>query len=194
VTGALRSVDGIPIWSVRGELRGEGWTSADLGLVENSVLAVNDSLGLLLLWDNSPFAASETVHAIRAETGERAFDVTCATGSEVGASLATGGTRSSTSPDGRYAVKGPVSFSSDEAVCLGGGDQQSVSLTAVDDDGTSYGVSAEGDLVVAPLNGDPQVSALPSGASTPLGIMTGGIAVHWDDASGYITGNPIAAR
>jgi len=96
------------------------------------------------------------------------------------------------SPNGKFGVWQDVWYTSDQIKCFGGGEgQQRVALTAVTDDGTAFGMASEGGFVVVRPGEEPTVMPMPSGALPPIGIMSGDIAVHWEPATGVITGNPI---
>jgi hypothetical protein len=100
------------------------------------------------------------------------------------------------SPNGRYGVLEAYWISGDEVRCYAGDrDTRGVEFTAVDDNGTAYGTTLEmnatvdPELVVIAADGSIAVSPLPQGASAPVGIMEGGIAIHVRGDT--ITGNPI---
>lgn len=95
------------------------------------------------------------------------------------------------SPSGEYAVLDSLLWDGSTVTCIGGGEgQRSVTLTAITDEGTAYG-SAGGDLLVeVPASGEPTTSDLPEGAQPPIGIMDGGLAIHYDP-DGVITANPV---
>ncbi|MDN5767671.1 MAG: hypothetical protein L0H96_18350 [Humibacillus sp.] len=96
------------------------------------------------------------------------------------------------SPNREHLVDGPLRLGADgKAECIGGGSgQKRVSLSAVTDSGRAFG-TAGSDLVDVAADGTAKTVPLPSGATAPIGIMTGNVAVHWNANSAVITGNPI---
>lgn len=96
------------------------------------------------------------------------------------------------SPNRRHFVDGPMRLNADgKAECIGGGvGQKRVSLSAVTDSGRAFG-TAGSDLVDVAPDGTAKTVPLPNGATVPIGVMTGNVAVHWDANSAVITGNPI---
>ena len=189
------AVASIPFWSNSSELQTESWNSRDLGLGMSSVMVIDPGQGLLLLQDTSGTGDADTFSMVQAETGAILYTVSCPTDQYGGgASGASGRTTARNSPNGQYSVAGRLTFSATESRCVGGGDQQNVNLTAVDDDGTAYGETADGQLVVVALGVEPQVFELPADAHSPIGVMTGDIAVHRDERTGVVTGNHITSK
>lgn len=189
------AVASIPFWSNTSELQTESWNSRDLGLGMSSVMVIDPGQGLLLLQDTSGNGEADTFSMVQAETGAILYTVSCPTDQYGwGASGGNDGTLAQNSPNRQYGVAGRLTFSATESRCVGGGDQQNVTLTAVDDDGTAYGETADGQLVVVALGGEPQVSELPAGARSPIGVMKGDIAVHRDERTGVVTGNHITSK
>ncbi len=86
-------------------------------------------------------------------------------------------------------------MSETEGKCFGGGDgEKKIEFTAVADDGTAYGETEDGELVVVTNGGEAEVFE----ALVPVGVMNGDIAIHvsgeddegvWGDPT--ITANPI---
>ena len=189
------AVAGIPVWSDTSELQTESWNARELGLGMSSIMVIDPGQGLLLLQDTSGRGDADTFSMVQAETGAILYTVSCPTNQYgMGASGASGKTPAVNSPNGQYSVAGSLAFSATESRCVGGGDQQKVTLTAVDDDGTAYGETEDGQLVVVALGGEPQVSELPANAHSPIGVMTGDIAVHRDESTGVVTGNHIMSK
>lgn len=184
-------VGGIPFWFNASEIQTEQWNSRDLDLGASGVEMVDQALGLLLLSNTSGRGVDpDALAMVDAAAGEVLYTVSCPTNEYgFGASGGNNGNTARNSPNGEYGVAARLLYSSETSQCVGGGEQQNVSLTAVDDNGTAYGRSEEGDLVVVPFGGEPEVSAFPSGAMPPVGVMTGNLAIHW--ISGTVTGNPI---
>ncbi len=82
------------------------------------------------------------------------------------------------------------------ADCTGGGEgQRSVTFTAVTDEGRAFGLAGQGGsdalFVDSKPGEEPETSDLPEDARPPIGVMEGGLAVHWDAKTGVITANPI---
>jgi len=46
-------------------------------------------------------------------------------------------------------------------------------------------------LVDATPGQEPQTHELPEGAASPIGVMEGDLAIHWESKTGIITANPI---
>lgn len=192
---SVKTVDGIPFWSNASELQTESWNARDLGLGMSDVKLIDDSNGLLLLSNTSGKGDTEALSMVKAETGAILYTVSCPTDRYGwGASGGNDGSVARNSPNGQYGVAARLLFSAATSQCVGGGEQQNVGLTAVDNNGTAYGSSEEGDLVVVSFGGEPKVSPLPAGASAPIGVMNGNIAIHWDQNTGIATGNPIKAN
>ncbi len=99
------------------------------------------------------------------------------------------------SPNGEYGVNGTIWMSETEGKCFGGGDgEKTIEFRAVADDGTAYGETEDGELVVVTTGGEAEVFE----ALVPVGVMNGDIAIHvsgeddegvWGDPT--ITANPI---
>lgn len=71
-----------------------------------------------------------------------------------------------------------------------------MTFSAVTDEGRAFGSAGEGGsdtLFVDSTPGqEPQTHDLPEGARPPIGVMEGGLAVHWESRTGIITANPLA--
>ena len=201
-------VAGVPFWLSKNNsaspnvLNSESWTLTEVpgiaqkDIFEMSVLAVDNKLGLIVVQVGHGATAERSYFAVQAKTGKVAYALDCPGYSHSDSSTNT----SRNSPNGQYGVLESLWLSESKGQCFGGGEQKSVELFAVGDDGTAYGDSALGtgqgnELVVVPAGGEPKVSHAP----TPVGVMNGGIAIHVDGlrAEGttfrgsMITGNPI---
>ncbi|SFB09255.1 hypothetical protein SAMN05216266_104291 [Amycolatopsis marina] len=188
-------VDGIAFWKDGSGLHTERWTSRDLDLGSSGVAVVDRALGLLLLENTSGRGEDrDALSMVKADSGDVLYTVSCPKEPGIGASGGNIANTAVNSPNGKYGVSAALLYSAEQSQCVGGGEQQKVSLTAVDDNGTGYGLTEKDDLVVVPLGGEPAVSKLPGGASPPIGFMTGNIAVHWNESSGTVTGNAIIER
>lgn len=100
------------------------------------------------------------------------------------------------SPSRSWGVLGPMRFDSEgQATCIGEEGQRKVRLTAVTDDGRSFGLASQsgGDdvLVDVSATGDISTAPLPEGAAPPVGVMKDGLAIHFDAHTGTLTANPI---
>lgn len=100
------------------------------------------------------------------------------------------------SPDRSWGVLGPMRLDkAGAATCFGGEEQREVRLTAVTDEGRAFGVATEGgtDDLLVDINpsGDITTTALTGGATPPVGVMSGGVAIHWDPLKAALTANPI---
>lgn len=127
-----------------------------------------------------------STYAVDARSGEVIDELECSNAEHTDGDTNVG----RNSPNGEYSVLEAYWISADEVRCFAGDDDtKGVEFTAVDDDGTAYGTSSEDELAVVTADGEAQVSDLPDGASAPIGIMDGGIAVHLRGST--ITGNPI---
>lgn len=190
------TVSGIPYWaSGSDDILTENWNARDLGLGMSDVKLIDDRQGLLLLSNTSGKGDTDALSMVQAETGAILYTVSCPTDQYGwGASGGNDGNAARNSPNGQYGVAAGLVFSAVKSQCVGGGEQQNVGLTAVGNNGTAYGETAEGELVVVSLGSEPEVSPLPEGASAPIGVMDGNIAIHWDQITGVATGNPINAN
>lgn len=191
-------VGDVPFWLTKDNsaatnvLHGGSWTLSefpgiDEEIFEMDVLAVDNRLGLIVVQAGHGATDALAYFAVRAETGEVAYEFDCPDYSHTNSSTNI----ANSSPDGEYGVHESIRLSASKARCFGGGDgQKSVELQTVDDDGTAYGLTdpdttEDHDLVVIPSGGEPEISDAP----IPAGIMDGGIAVHLVQST--ITGNPI---
>lgn len=100
------------------------------------------------------------------------------------------------SPSRSWGVLGPMRLDkAGNAECFGGEGQRTVRLTAVTDEGHAFGLATQagGDSVFVdvPPTGEIATSPLPEGAAPPVGVMEGGLAIHWDAHTGTLTANPI---
>lgn len=199
-------IDGVPVWTEAGDsgngevLSAENWQGLEYSFAERKEV-VNRERGLVLVDEPDTDDESLVGHILNIHTGDVLFSITSETNAfaehEVGRywSPVGDGESSVCSPSGEFSVSGALWISESEGRCIGGGDgQQNVTLTAVDDAGTAYGISEESKLVTVPAGGEAQVSDLPEvGApntpSPPFAIMDGGLALHWDGLT--VTANPI---
>lgn len=100
------------------------------------------------------------------------------------------------SPSRSWGVLGPMRLDSEgNATCFGGEGQRTVRLTAVTDEGRAFGVASQagGDSVFVDVTptGEIATSPLPEDAAPPVGVMSGGLAIHWDAHTATLTANPI---
>ncbi|EPH03220.1 hypothetical protein HMPREF1531_01277 [Propionibacterium sp. oral taxon 192 str. F0372] len=157
------------------------WTLQDFpNLPEKEVsaidpLAIDNKLGLLIVQAMHGAAPKPSYFAVKAETGEIAYELSCPGYSHSDASTNI----ARNSPNGKYGVMESIWISADKGRCIGGGEQKEVELLAVDDSGTAYGTWAEEKMdddqfVTVPANGEAKVST----GYYPVGIMTGGLGVH----------------
>lgn len=195
-TTAIGTVGDTVITAIEADASGAGggfesdnWSTADLGLVENPtgtrIDAVDQAMGQVLITAVSKNRedVAEATALVQADSGEIVMEVECSPITF---------TTFQHSPNGEHRIAGPLLISGTQATCIGGGaGQQEVTLTALSDDGTAYGRASEGELVTVSLGGEPETLPLPDSADAPIGVLEGNIAVHWDGASGVITGNPI---
>lgn len=156
-----------------------------------SILAIDRKQGLSVLSVTPlPYGESEPpIYVVDTKTGQVVYELQCPD------LLSTGEMIARNSPNGKYGVAGPFWMSETEGKCFGGGDgQKTIEFSAVDDNGTAYGETDEGELVVITKGGEPKVSDAP----VPIGVMNGNIAIHidgerpaafWVDPT--ITANPI---
>lgn len=175
---------------------GSGWSSDDLlpnEATTNAQVFGSDADTLVLGRWNEPTAG-------RGEGGEVAFQVLDAASGEVLATPECGPATASpfvVSPNSEWKVAGSLRLSpQNTGDCTGGGEgQRSVTFSAVTDEGRAFGLAGQGGsdaLFVDSRPGEePETSDLPEGARPPIGVMEGGLAVHWDAKTGVITANPI---
>lgn len=175
---------------------GSGWSSDDLLPSEeaaNAQVFGSDADTLLLGRWNEPAAG-------RGEAGAVVFQVLDAASGKVLASPQCGPATESqfvVSPDRQWKVAGPLHISPQNAGdCTGGGEgQRSVTFTAVTDEGRAFGLAGQGGsdalFVESKPGEEPETSDLAEGVQPPIGVMKGGLAVHWDAKTGVITANPI---
>lgn len=100
------------------------------------------------------------------------------------------------SPSRSWGVLGPMRLDSEgNATCVGKEGQRKVRLTAVTDEGRAFGLASQSgadDLLVdVSATGDISTAPLPEGAAPPVGVMKGGLAIHFDAPTGVLTANPI---
>ncbi|HMS48847.1 hypothetical protein [Candidatus Neomicrothrix sp.] len=156
-----------------------------------NILAIDRKQGLSVL-ELTPLPYGESappIYVVDTKTGQVVYELQCPD------LLSTGEMIARNSPNGRYGVAGPFWMSGTEGKCFGGGDgQKTIEFSAVDDNGTAYGETDEGELVVITKGGEPEVSDAP----VPIGVMDGNIAIHIDGEKGAgfwfdstITANPI---
>lgn len=161
------------------------WSTGDLDLLDytqsSSIEALDLALGLVVV---GAHASEHAFAVVDAATGDVVSDIECRPATFASAV---------TSPNSKHSVVGPLQLTAHDAQCVGGGEgQQTVTLTAVTDDGTAYGRASEGNLVVVPAGGgEPETSALPDGANPPIGFLEGNLAVHYDAGQGIVTANPV---
>ncbi len=134
------------------------------------------------------------------EPGEVLFQVLDAASGEVLATPECGPAVESpfvVSPDRAWKVVSSLRLSPQNVGdCTGGGEgQRSVRFTAVTDDGRAFGLASQGGadplFVDSKPGEEPETSDLNEGVQPPIGVMEGGLAVHWDAKTGVITANPI---
>lgn len=188
-------VNGITIWSDNGgnNLVTETWRDDD----HTGPNLVDQPRGRLLVSERGSSLKYGSV--LDAQTGSILFDIECEDDSRSSNGSSTwanpsGGIETVSSPNSQYLISGAIWLADTEGRCLGGGEgQQDVTLTAVDDAGTAYGMTSEGKLVVVPSNGEHQVSELPEtgahGGVSPFAVMDGDLALHWNGST--ISANPI---
>jgi len=176
-------VEDVLLWDESGGfgLVSETWRNDDYSFLDG---LVDVARGRILVRERAVPAPEGYVGSmLDVRTGEVLFDISCPE------DLRAFGDASS-SPSGEFMVSGPLWVSGSEGRCIGGGEgEQSVELTAVADDGTAFGMSEEGSLVVAEPSGEVAVSELPDGAGAPFAVMSGNTALH--RSGGTITANPI---
>lgn len=174
-----------------------GWSSTDSLPDENTVngqVFGSDADSLVLGRWNEPAAGS-------GEAGEVAFQVIDAASGQTFGTLECGpavATQFAVSPNRQWKIAGSLRLSpQNEGDCTGGGEgQRTVRFSAVTDQGRAFGSAGEGGsdtLFVDSTPGqEPQTHDLPEGARPPIGVMEGGLAVHWESRTGIITANPLA--
>lgn len=160
------------------------WKTGDLGLVKyaltSTVEGVDPILGRVVV---GAHGSANKFAVVNASNGKIESKIECKPSTL---------TQATSSPNGTHSVLGPLQLSEKDARCVGGGKgQQDVTLTAVADDGTAYGRTSKGDLIVVPDGeGEPRTTELPDGANPPIGMLEGGLAVHYDSEQGVVTANP----
>lgn len=174
-----------------------GWSSTDSLPDEKTVngqVFGSDADSLVLGRWNEPAAGS-------GEAGEVAFQVVDAASGQTFGTLECGPAVAQpfvVSPSREWKVTGSLRLSpQNEGDCTGGGEgQRSVTFSAVTDEGRAFGLAGQGGsdaLFVDSRPGEePETSELPEGARPPIGVMEGGLAVHWESRTGIITANPLA--
>ena len=174
-----------------------GWSSTDSLPDEKTVngqVLGSDADSLVLGRWNEPAAGS-------GEAGEVAFQVVDAASGQTFGTLECGPAVAQpfvVSPSREWKVTGSLRLSpQNEGDCTGGGEgQRSVTFSAVTDEGRAFGLAGQGGsdaLFVDSRPGEePETSELPEGARPPIGVMEGGLAVHWESRTGIITANPLA--
>lgn len=175
---------------VRGEdgtYSADGWDTSSTAPADASSTDIRGVIGsdaLVVRWYSGQGAEGEESGAILdAATGEVLAPIEgCVP--EVAATATA-------SPSGEFAVLDSLLWDGETATCVGGGDsQREVVLTAVSDEGTAYGSAGDSLLAEVPAEGEPTTSDLTDGARPPIGIMGGGLAIHYD-GEGILTANPI---
>lgn len=185
-TGSVNTVAsfGSAVWSSNASLPNEATINAQV--------FGSDADTLVLGRWNEPTAG-------RGEGGEVAFQVLNAASGKVLATPECGPATASplvVSPNSEWKVTGPLRINPQNAGdCTGGGEgQRSVTFSAVTDEGRAFGLAGQGGsdaLFVDAKSGEvPETSDLPEGARPPIGVMEGGLAIHWDGRTGIITANP----
>ena len=176
---------------------GSGWSSDDLlpnEAVANAQVLGSDADALLLGRWNEPTAG-------RGEAGAVVFQVLDAASGKVLASPECGpavATQFAVSPNRQWKVAGSLRLSpQNTGDCTGGGEgQRSVTFSAVTDEGRAFGLAGQGGsdtlFVDSKAGEEPETHDLPEGARSPIGVMEGGLAVHWESRTGIITANPLA--
>lgn len=186
-TGSVNTLSsfGSPGWSSNDSLPNEATTNAQV--------FGSDADTLVLGRWNEPTAG-------RGEGGEVAFQVLDAASGKVLATPECGPATASplvVSPNSEWKVAGPLRLSPQNAGdCTGGGEgQRSVTFSAVTDQGRAFGLAGQGGsealFVDSKPGEEPETSELPEGARPPIGVMEGGLAIHWKAKTGVITANPI---
>ena len=134
------------------------------------------------------------------EPGEVLFQVLDAASGQVLATPGCGPAVESpfiVSPDRAWKVVSSLRLSPQNAGdCTGGGEgQRSVTFSAVTDQGRAFGLAGQGGsdalFVDSKPGEEPETSELPEGARPPIGVMEGGLAIHWKAKTGVITANPV---
>lgn len=173
-----------------------GWSSTDSLPDEKTVLAQvfgSDADSLLLGRWNEPAAGSGEAGAIIFQVVDAASGQTFGT-LECGPAVAQPFV---VSPSREWKVTDSLRLSpQNEGDCTGGGEgQRTVRFTAVTDEGRAFGLAGQGGsealFVDSKAGEEPETHDLPKGARSPIGVMEGGLAVHWDAETGIITANPI---
>lgn len=193
-TGAISvGATAISVWeggadATRGFI-GPGWdsgTSAPSSQFTSSSVETSDADRLLVArWVVPSLTATKMqVQVLDAATGKVLSKPTCEPDPTTNLLVA--------SPNRQHFVDGPMRLDAEgHATCIGGGENQKrVTLTAVADDGRAFGL-AGGGLADVAADGSARIVPLPVGTEFPIGVMDGGIAVHWDSNEAVITGNKI---
>lgn len=173
-----------------------GWSSTDSLPDEKTVngqVFGSDADSLVLGRWNEPAAGS-------GEAGEVAFQVVDAASGQTFGTLECGPAVAQpfvVSPSREWKVTGSLRLSpQNEGDCTGGGEgQRTVRFTAVTDEGRAFGLAGQGGsdalFVDSKPGEEPETSELPEGARPPIGVMEGGLAIHWKAKTGVITANPV---
>lgn len=186
-TGSVNTLSsfGSPGWSSNDSLPNEATTNAQV--------FGSDADTLVLGRWNEPAAGS-------GEAGEVAFQVVDAASGQTFGTLECGPAVAQpfvVSPSREWKVTGSLRLSpQNEGDCTGGGEgQRTVRFTAVTDEGRAFGLAGQGGsdalFVDSKPGEEPETSELPEGARPPIGVMEGGLAIHWKAKTGVITANPI---
>lgn len=174
-----------------------GWSSTDSLPDEKTVngqVFGSDADSLVLGRWNEPAAGS-------GEAGEVAFQVVDAASGQTFGTLECGPAVAQpfvVSPSREWKVTGSLRLSpQNEGDCTGGGEgQRTVRFTAVTDAGRAFGLAGQGGsealFVDSKAGEEPETHDLPEGARSPIGVMDGDLAVHWESRTGIITANPLA--
>lgn len=103
----------------------------------------------------------------------------------------------STSPDGRYLVHGRlmVDLETGDHRCVDLGGSGSPEFQAVGDAGWSYTWARDSNddkvMVASRVDGEDVVSPATDQMQLPIGMLGNGLAVHYDEASGAVSANPV---
>lgn len=186
-TGSVNTLSsfGSPGWSSNDSLPNEATTNAQI--------FGSDADTLVLGRWNEPAAGS-------GEAGEVAFQVVDAASGQTFGTLECGPAVAQpfvVSPSREWKVTDSLRLSpQNEGDCTGGGEgQRTVRFTAVTDEGRAFGLAGQGGsdalFVDSKPGEEPETSELPEGARPPIGVMEGGLAIHWKAKTGVITANPV---
>lgn len=173
---------------------GDGWNSVETkpsgAPSAKANLAVADSRYILGWWANTDTdPTTKTFGIIDPQEGNLLGTAACGPTWD--------GRQIAASPNGNYRVIKNLWFSSSGATeCYGGGeDEKNVTLSAVNDDGTAYGVASEAGgqsfLVTTKPDEKPQTTPLAEVAHPPIVIMEGNLGLFRDPETGAISANPI---